>query len=142
MIRHLNIALVTSAALLAMLSVQAESVYQEPGDFIAASFADQEPTQKVLWITDAIRNDAQHLTGRKLKQLRIRYWQHDNRTAWILDTIGKDLPITTGVVVESGAVKDIKVLVFRESRGWEVRYPFFTDQFSGAQLDQKRRLDK
>jgi Na+-translocating ferredoxin:NAD+ oxidoreductase RnfG subunit len=34
------------------------------------------------------------------------------------------------------------VLEFRESRGWEVRYPFFTDQFVEAKLDQNERLDR
>jgi hypothetical protein len=28
----------------------------------------------------------------------------------------------------------IEVLAFRESRGWEIRYPFFTSQFSGLEL--------
>ncbi|MGI9291240.1 MAG: FMN-binding protein [Gammaproteobacteria bacterium] len=138
-IRHVG--LITGTALLATLSAQAESVYQEPGDFIAASFGEHQPEQKTLWITDEIRKDAEGLTGRKLKKFRVRYWQHENRYAWVLDSIGKDLPITTGVVIESGAIRDIKVLVFRESRGWEVRYPFFTDQFGGAGLNEKRQLD-
>jgi hypothetical protein len=141
MTRTHHICLVTGAALLATLSVQAESVYQQPGDFIAAAFGEQVPEQKTLWITAEIRTEAERLTGRKLKQLRLHYWQHANRSVWILDTIGKDLPITTGVVVESGSIKDIKVLVFRESRGWEVRYPFFTDQFTDTRLNEKHRLD-
>ncbi len=43
--------------------------------------------------------------------------------------------------MEAGRIEDVKVLVFRESRGWEVRYPFFTDQFSGVGLTDKNRLD-
>ena len=37
---------------------------------------------------------------------------------------------------------DVKVLIFRESRGWEVRYPFFTDQFKGATLVTDNNLDR
>jgi len=37
-------------------------------------------------------------------------------------------------VIKKGQIERIKVLIFRESRGWEVRYPFFTEQFSGARL--------
>ena len=33
----------------------------------------------------------------------------------------------------------VRVLEFRETRGWEVRYPFFTDQFSGAHLSNGQR---
>ena len=136
------IGLLISAALLATLSANAESVYQQPADFIAAAFNDDPPKSKVLWITADIRADVSRSLGRKLKKLRIRYWQKDTRSAWILDEIGKDLPITTGMVIDAGAIEDIQVLVFRESRGWEVRYPFFTDQFNGATLDKKYRLDK
>jgi hypothetical protein len=35
-----------------------------------------------------------------------------------LDEIGKELPITIGVAVESGAIHNVRVLEFRESRGY------------------------
>ena len=66
--------------------------------------------------------------------LRLRYWMKAGRTVWILEEIGKERPITTGFVVENNEIKKVKILIFRESRGWEVRYPFFTDQFTGASL--------
>jgi hypothetical protein len=44
--------------------------------------------------------------------------------------------------VNENALESIRVLAFRESRGWEVRYPFFTDQFSGIQLTPDRQLDR
>ncbi len=40
------------------------------------------------------------------------------------------------------AIQDVKVLVFRESRGWEVKYPFFTDQFNQVQLNNEKELNK
>ena len=36
----------------------------------------------------------------------------------------------------------MRVLIYRESHGWEVRYPFFTDQFQGLELSSKNRLNK
>jgi hypothetical protein len=36
----------------------------------------------------------------------------------------------------------LRVLEFRESRGWEVRYPFFTDQFGGIGLRPDLQLDR
>jgi uncharacterized protein with FMN-binding domain len=59
-----------------------------------------------------------------------------------LEEIGKEQPITTGIVVEDGKIDQVKVLVFRESRGFEVRYPFFTDQFRGATLREGLDLDR
>ena len=64
------------------------------------------------------------------------------RSAWILNEIGKELPITIGVAVSSGAIASVDVLEFRESRGWEVRYPFFTDQFVDARLGPNDKLDR
>ena len=45
------------------------------------------------------------------------------------------------MVVNEGVIEDIRVLVFRESRGWEVRYPFFTDQFKTRRLTDDGKLD-
>ena len=54
----------------------------------------------------------------------------------------KDEPITIGVAVEDRQIKLVRVLEFREIRGWEVRYPFFTDQFTGAKLDQRKKINQ
>jgi hypothetical protein len=74
--------------------------------------------------------------------LRLKYWEKAGRTAWILEEIGKERPITAGIVVNDSKIESINVLVFRESRGWEVRYPFFTDQFSDATLKEDKQLDR
>ena len=62
------------------------------------------------------------------------------RTAWILEEIGKERPITIGVVVDGDAIADIRILAYREPRGDEVRHPFFLEQFSGLQLEDDKRL--
>ena len=74
--------------------------------------------------------------------LRIKYWKKDDRSAWILEEIGKERPITAGIVINDNKIELITVLAFRESRGWEVRYPFFTDQFSDAALKENKQLDR
>jgi hypothetical protein len=47
-----------------------------------------------------------------------------------------------GLVVNADGLELIRVLAFRESRGWEVRYPFFTDQFPGTRLTTDNKLDR
>jgi Na+-transporting NADH:ubiquinone oxidoreductase subunit NqrC len=47
-----------------------------------------------------------------------------------------------GIVVNDNKIERINILIFRESRGWEVRYPFFTEQFTSATLTSKYQLDK
>ena len=80
--------------------------------------------------------------GHDLGVLRVRYWHINDSTAWILEEIGKERPITTGIVIRQGKIELIKILIFRESRGWEVRYPFFTDQFKNVKLLETSELDK
>lgn len=115
--------------------------YLEREAFLTTAFED-EPQSAVLWLTQDLRAPIEHALGHPYPTLRVPYWRDGERTAWILDEIGKEEPITIGVVVDSGAVAAVRVLEFRESRGYEVRYPFFTDQFSGARLRSASALDK
>ncbi|CAA6678865.1 MULTISPECIES: FMN-binding protein [unclassified Lentimonas] len=118
-----------------------EEVYLEPEVFISQSF-DGEPEQKVLWLTKDTKASIKQVLGRDYSGMRIRYWQQGGRTAWILDELGKVKPITTGFVVENNQLVSMQVLIYRETHGWEVRYPFFTDQFKGLELGDKNRLNK
>lgn len=112
-------------------SVQAEmGTYQEPTQFIEESFSG-EPEQKVLWLDREIKSEMEDILGHSYKGLRIRYWEQDGRTAWILEEIGKVELITAGFVVEENELQRVQVLIYRETHGWEVRYPFFTNQFKG-----------
>ena len=117
-------------------------VYQEPGEFIKGVFSGNPPSAKKLWLTGELKKKVRTILGRDLGVLRLRYWLKQGRSAWILEEIGKERPITTGIVINNGQIEQIKVLVFREVRGWEVRYPFFTDQFDGAVLDSELMLDR
>lgn len=130
--------------LLAALSTVAVAggVYQKPDDFIAEVFADKPPNAEVVWPDTELKALIKDILGHDYKGLRIRYWKQDKRTAWILDEIGKDKPITTGFVINNGRIERVRVLIFRESRGWEIRHAFFTDQFDKASLNKDGQLDR
>lgn len=123
------------------LGVQAET-YQSPEAFLHDTFTGEVPPATLLWLTGALREQTKIILGHESAQLRVRYWQRDQRSAWILDEIGKEKPITTGIVIDAGRIERVRVLVFRESRGWEVKYPFFTDQFQKIGLTPDFKLDK
>jgi len=103
-------------------------------EFLSLAFGGQQPAMHTLWLTDETRSAAKEAVGWIPPALRLRYWQAGNGTAWILEDIGKHKPITLGVVVSGSQIERVEVLAFRESRGWEIRYPFFTSQFSGLTL--------
>jgi len=116
-------------------------VYQEPDAFIAEVFG-SKPAPKVLWLTKEIQAQAGAILGHPPAQLRQRYWSDAHRSVWILEEIGKEELITAGFVVADGHIDHVRVLVYRESRGGEVRYPAFLKQFKEAKLAQGDRLDR
>jgi len=120
----------------------AQGTYQSPKEFIASVFPNDTANKKKLWITRSLKPTVKQILGHDLGSLRVRYWGADKRTAWILEEIGKEKPITTGIVVNNGRIEKIKVLVFRESRGWEVKHDFFTNQFTGVTLQDNKTLSK
>jgi len=122
--------------------IQARSVYQEPAEFIEEVFTGVTPQKKRLWIKKDLKQKINDILGHDLSLLRIRYWHDQQRTAWILEEIGKSEPITMGFVVNGGAIEITRVLVFRESRGWEIRHPFFTDQYKDVTLKEDLELNR
>jgi hypothetical protein len=109
--------------------------------FVAETFA-AAPETGTVWLSGELRRAAAAILGHDYPAARLRYWRLGNRTAWVLDEIGKELPITVGIGVDAGRVRAVRVLVYRESRGWEVKSPAFTAQFDGATLTPSHKLDR
>lgn len=130
-----GLALATGAA-------HADRVYQPPDAFVREAFGGPPPAPAVLWLSGAARETARAILGHDYSAMRLRYWGIPGRTVWILETIGKDLPITVGAVVEHERIERMRVLIFRESRGQEVESPAFVAQFDGARLTSDRQLDR
>lgn len=126
----------------ASVLVLARGAYQEPNEFLQDTFGNALPDPAVIWLTGKRKDIVKQILGHRYVSLRVRYWQQAERSAWILEEVGKDLPITIGFVINSGHMERIKVLVFRESRGWEIRHPFFTDQFDEVKLKEDYQLDR
>lgn len=117
------------------------TTYLERADFLQQAFDGHTPAARILWLSAEVRQQAAAILGHPYAGLRVRYWLRNDRSAWILDEIGKEKPITIGLVIEANQITDLYILAFRESRGGEIRYPFFTDQFKGLSLKSNRKLD-
>jgi hypothetical protein len=124
-----------------MPPVFARGVYQTDKSFISETYSNEAPSSEAIMLLGDLRSNVEEILGHPYASLRIRYWKKDGRSTWILDEIGKTEPITFGIVVKEGKIENIKVLAFREIRGWEVKYPAFTAQFTGVTLKDKK-LDK
>ena len=128
------------AWLLAATPAAARGTYLPPADFIQQSFANQPPAPQLLWFNKELQQSVNTILGHDYPALRLRYWRQQQRSAWVLEEIGKEQPITLGIVVNAGAIEALEVLIFRESRGSEIRHPFFTRQFDKVILNQDAQL--
>lgn len=121
---------------------RAEGEYLSPARFLDQAFDGAPPETSMIWLTGEKGDVVEDILGHSPPSLRLRYWRRGDRTAWILEEIGREKPITAGFVIEKGVMQQARVLVFRESRGWEIRHEFFTEQFDEARLETGTRLDR
>lgn len=136
-----------AAMLLALCApVRADVTYLAPEAFLKECFGDAVPKPQLLWLDEHAQTQLKAALGHAYPQARLRYWRAGTRTAWVLDETGKEYPITAGYVVEhAGSVHRIdraRLLIYRESRGDEVRYPAFLKQFVGARIGDDAQLDR
>ena len=125
-----------------MHSARADMQYLTPEQFLTENLAPELPKPNVLWLTKDIAKQVEQITGHAPILLRQRYWRVGDKTAWILEEIGKEEPITAGFIVTADKITQVRVLTYRESRGWEVRYPAFLKQYSGAGLQDDDALNR
>jgi hypothetical protein len=125
---------VFASLLLAATAAGADEAIETPEAFLTEAFGAQVPAPQTLWLDDKAQAQIRPILNHIYPQARLRYWRVGNRTAWILDETGKEFPITAGFVLKDQAIDLARVLIYRESRGDEIRYPAFLKQFNGAHL--------
>lgn len=131
--------------LLLIMGIQNNShaeVYKENELFVRENFSGDLPVANHIWLTGDLKNQVKAILSHPYEKLRIKYWMNDNKSAWILEEIGKVEFITTGIIIDSGKISKMEVLAFRESRGWEIKYPFFLKQFINTSLKNNTQLDQ
>jgi hypothetical protein len=125
-----------------MYTAPAQASAPAAGDFVREAFAGAMPRPQAVFLTDALRARVERVLGHRTTLLRVRYWRQGERTVWVLDEIGKEQPITTGIQVDGRTISRVKVLQYRESRGGEVQRASFTSQFANARLVAGDALDR
>ena len=120
----------------------AKGVYQTPKEFLKGVFTEQVPDAQVLWLSAEDKASIAGILSHKYNRMRVRYWQKEYDNVWILNEVGKEKPITIAVHIHKNAIKQLKVLTFRESRGDEIRHEFFSEQFTHATLTTDNTLSQ
>ncbi len=128
-------------AMLLPALASAESVYETHAEFLGRAFGNSPPEPGIIWLSGERKSAVRQLLGHDYPALRLRYWCQARRSAWVLNEIGKELPITVGVVINKDYIQSLRVLTYRENRGGEVATPSFTDQFNGVALQSSGTLN-
>ena len=115
--------------------------YQSKEEYINEVFAGNPPKPQSFWINKQLKPKVAEILQHSPGFLRTRYWKDEHKSVWILNEVGKTKPITVAIVIENKKITVLKVLAFRESRGWEVKHTFFTDQFKQVSLNEDLTLD-
>lgn len=139
MCKLLNVFFVIAFLLSGGNAFSADRVYEKPSAFITSAFG-KIPQAKVIQLSSTQQKAVRAILGKRYKTTSIRHWTVGSKTAFILEEIGKAEYITTGIVVSSGKISSVKVLIYRESHGWEVARTSFTKQFRGATLKKNPKV--
>lgn len=93
----------------------AATVYETHGEFLTRAFGDTPPAPGVVWLSGERKIQVRQLLGHAYPALRLRYWCDAGRSAWVLEEIGKDLPITIGVIIDKDHIQSLRVLTYRKT---------------------------
>lgn len=111
-----------------------------PQAYLGRVFGQHLPEMQVHMLTATEKSDLEVILQHPLASQRLRYWQRDANSVWILDEIGKDKPITAAFWLQHGSIKEAQVLIFRENRGWEIKNPRFLAQYQNQSLNDSLQL--
>jgi H+/Na+-translocating ferredoxin:NAD+ oxidoreductase subunit G len=154
--------------LLSALPAQAERIWDSE---LKRFLTDQEMTMADVFMTEdegvkimlpkseRVRKDVIRLSSEKKSQIEARIgWKFPEDEfevyigetgtridgyAMVQNTIGKHKPMTYMVGVDGqGSISDIELLVFRESRGSEIRQKRFNSQYEGKTVLDPVRINK
>src|SRR5210317_1274654 len=84
--------------------VYADTVYETELEFLTRAFVDSPPEPNLLWLSGDRKSTVRQLLGHDYAALRLRYWCQAGRSAWVLEEIGKELPITVGIIIENNYI--------------------------------------
>lgn len=121
--------------------------------------SEEDAVRTVLPKSERVRKDILKLTPEKKVQIEERIgWKFPEESfevyigetgakidgyALVQNTIGKHKPMTYMVGIDSrGQVSDVELLVFRESRGSEIRQKRFNSQYEGKTVLDPVRINK
>ena len=139
MFRNLIIILIS---ILFLVNHSNAKMEKEEKNFLNTVFDNNVPKKKRVILKGQAKQDIKRIMGDNYKKVIFSYWEKDDKTIWILNSIGKYKPITTGFIVSGCELDSAYVLVYREQHGYEIKYPSFLSQFPKKTLKTGNKLNE
>ena len=147
---HWNWPVLASAASIVGCAVPAAAnqYLTEPQSLQVIFGADVAVRHETKSLSEEQRNHLESVTGLRFREPSYNFSivEHQGKIAGyalILDEIGKSEPITFMVGMSpEGKVIDVAVMIFRESRGWEVKESRFLHQFHNKRANDPIQIDR
>jgi Na+-translocating ferredoxin:NAD+ oxidoreductase RnfG subunit len=107
-------------------------------------FPNAQLTEVVLAIDDAQRREIEKRSGMRVRQPEVKVWRSTEGGVFIVDEVtGKHESIVYAVgIAPDGGVKQIEILEYRETYGFEIRNPNWRQQFTGKTVADPLKLDQ
>jgi Na+-translocating ferredoxin:NAD+ oxidoreductase RnfG subunit len=108
-----------------------------------AIFPGAKLTQSFITLTDAQRRDIERRSGVNVRNTEIRLWKVPDGGYLIVDeVVGKHEFITYAMGLKAdGSVKQIEIMDYRESYGYEIRNLDWRNQFVGKTASSQLKLE-
>jgi Na+-translocating ferredoxin:NAD+ oxidoreductase RnfG subunit len=109
----------------------------------AAMFPGETLTPHPVTLTEAQEEAIEKDSGVRVRDKQIRAWRASGGGTFIVDQVlGKHEMITWALALQKdGSIKQVDILDYRETYGYEVKHPKWRAQFEGKTYGAKLKLD-
>jgi Na+-translocating ferredoxin:NAD+ oxidoreductase RnfG subunit len=109
----------------------------------AAMFPGETLTPHPVTLTAEQEKAIEKDSGVRVRDKQIRAWRTSGGGTFLVDQVlGKNEMITLALALKAdGSVKQVDILDYRETYGYEIKHPKWRAQFEGKSFGAKLRLD-
>lgn len=119
-----------------------ETILRNQTAFLEKVFQGKPLSPEYIWITPAVKDAIEAILLHDYRGLRIKYWQHNKETVWILNDMAMEKPVYAGIVIHEQKIRTLEVLYADGRWGSQVQNTYFTQQFENVSSDANGILAK
>lgn len=119
-----------------------ETVDQKKSLYLEEIFQGSPPEPGYLWITPLIRSKIETVIMHGYKGFRVKYWDKDEETVWILEDTAKEQPVCVGIITYLEKIIRLDIIFSNNKWGKQVQNIHFTNQFNNIEIDESGILNR